>query len=154
METKCNYKAFDGMMPPCVLKPGHSGDHIDGCGGSYSNTEAEECDLPSATLESIGAIVTPKNDSPDTVAEVKKITAALTKYLKGFAYTPDGKCVRCGATLGGILGSFSWGLQNGEGACSCGYPARAYHQIEGFGTYSGILQYHQSRVELVKTELP
>lgn len=31
----CGFQLF-GMMPPCVLIPGHSGDHSDGFGGWYS----------------------------------------------------------------------------------------------------------------------
>ena len=36
-DRPCGYKAFDGMMPPCVLQYGHEGDHEDGIGGHYTN---------------------------------------------------------------------------------------------------------------------
>lgn len=39
-------------------------------------------------------------------------------------------CVECGARLGGLLGSFSWGIAYGEGFCSrCGFPYRLYHRF-------------------------
>lgn len=38
----CGFKLW-GMMPPCVLSPGHSGDHSDGCGGHYTNSAACGC---------------------------------------------------------------------------------------------------------------
>lgn len=42
-------------------------------------------------------------------------------------------CPKCGAALGGLLGSFTWGIQHGEGFCArdqCGWPARGHHVIE------------------------
>jgi hypothetical protein len=57
----------------------------------------------------------------------------INKYLNEFAST-DGKCPKCGAKLGGLLGSFTWGLAHGEGICTggfgdkCGWPCRAYHR--------------------------
>ena len=32
----CGFK-LHGFMPPCVLSPGHEGDHEDGFGGYYGN---------------------------------------------------------------------------------------------------------------------
>lgn len=41
------------------------------------------------------------------------------------------KCVYCGRTLGGLLGSFRWGLINGHGECAeCGFPYVYYHRHE------------------------
>lgn len=40
-------------------------------------------------------------------------------------------CVDCGRTLGGLLGSFTWGLVNGAGECSnCGFLYVYYHRQE------------------------
>jgi hypothetical protein len=57
---------------------------------------------------------------------------------------PDGKCVCCEERLTGVLGSFAWGIVNGEGACAaCGWPARAYHRkVGGIEFFGLILQYH------------
>lgn len=41
------------------------------------------------------------------------------------------ECVECGQQLGGLLGSFRWGIQNGHGECAaCGYPYVYYHRHE------------------------
>jgi hypothetical protein len=59
-------------------------------------------------------------------------------------------CVGCGLALTGFLiGTFTWGLANGEGYCShCGYPARAFHRFtyeDGSPTLIRcVLQYHPS----------
>lgn len=62
-------------------------------------------------------------------------------------------CIRCGTPLGGMCGSFTWGICNGEGFCGhCKYPVRAIHRIfekdgdqEPLATLSNvILQYHPS----------
>jgi hypothetical protein len=56
--------------------------------------------------------------------------ASVDAYLSHFC--PDAECLNCGAKLGGMFGSFEWGLTHGEGHCSnCGYPARGYHTIPG-----------------------
>jgi hypothetical protein len=40
-------------------------------------------------------------------------------------------CVDCGRRLGGLLGSFRWGIVNGQGECAeCGYPYVYYHRHE------------------------
>ena len=69
-----------------------------------------------------------------TGEDAQQVIDPLNKYLHEFAST-DGKCPQCGATLGGLLGSFAWGLAHGEGVCTgglfsrkCGYPCRGYHQ--------------------------
>lgn len=40
-DLECGFQAF-GMMPPCVLDPGHDGDHADGFGGHYGSTDGME----------------------------------------------------------------------------------------------------------------
>lgn len=98
--------------------------------------------LPVATVDLMGIKITPKNDLPETKELAAKLIKSVSDYLKSFVYSPDDKCVQCGATLGGLLGTFRWGMCHGEGTCECGYPARAYHRIEGFETFQHILQYH------------
>ncbi|MBT7243677.1 MAG: hypothetical protein HN879_09695 [Flavobacteriaceae bacterium] len=81
--------------------------------------------------------------------------AAMEEYLLLFA-KPTKHCLKCEAYLTGMLGSFTWGLANGEGTCSdCGYPARAHHYPklpDGTGLMEGdqpiqlILQYHPDHV--------
>ena len=103
------------------------------------------------------------NISPDLPAEV---LAAIAAYLEPFAAPqwPNGKppesadflgldsprCLKCGTPQGGIFGAFSWGIAHGEGACSCGWPARAYHSItdsQGEIVYFNVvLQYHPDHV--------
>lgn len=67
-----------------------------------------------------------------TGADAEPIITALGEYLSVFAKPNrvDGhhKCLKCGATLDGFLGSFTWGIQWGEGRCTeCGWPGRGYH---------------------------
>lgn len=90
--------------------------------------------------------------------------AAVINYLRDFAKPPATEagnllssgptCLKCGKAQAGFLGSFRWGLVHGEGSCSCGWPARAYHRIMGLDAdpepliaFVRILQYHPSVVE-------
>jgi len=104
------------------------------------------------------------NVSPELPANV---LAAIEAYLEPFAAPiwPDGKppeapdimglksqkCLECGAHQCGFLGAFSWGLAYGEGSCSCGWPARAYHRIHDESgevvRFNLVLQYHPDYVE-------
>lgn len=70
-------------------------------------------------------------------------------YIGVFAQpNPEGACLCCGA-----YGSFTWGIQHGEGSCfKCGWPARLYHFIK---TPEGeekrivrLLQYHPDAITL------
>ena len=87
--------------------------------------------------------------------------AALSEYLQTFALPVkrDGVggimqgntgCICCGKALGGFLGTFQWGIINGEGTCSsCGWPHRAHHRpkqgpVEFFEL---ILPYHPDDVK-------
>jgi hypothetical protein len=72
------------------------------------------------------------------------------------------RCLACGEPLAGMLGHFSWGLAHGEGACSCGWPARAYHYItlpdgsdmmEGGRPFICILQYHPDQITILDKSL-
>lgn len=57
--------------------------------------------------------------------------------------------------LGGIGGSFRWGIAHGEGSCArCGYPARAIHAIEGVARIANlVLQYHPSGLSFPRSEV-
>ena len=65
------------------------------------------------------------------------LKAILEQYFHHFAKPSEGggnlmmghPCIKCGEPLAGFLGSFRWGIQHGEGQCSCGWPARACHYI-------------------------
>jgi hypothetical protein len=78
-----------------------------------------------------------------------ELMATADKYFAQFVPNTTGECLCCGCRLGGLFGSFGWGLAHGEGRCGqCGYPARALHKIEGLGTLSNfILQYHPDDLE-------
>lgn len=83
---------------------------------------------------------------------------ALSGYFSQFL-APAEKCVGCERTLGGLLGSFQWGLANGEGFCGrCNYPARAYHRDIGpIELFQLILQYHPDELherEAVRVDPP
>lgn len=53
------------------------------------------------------------------------------EYMSHFVAPHEMKCVKCGTTLGGLFGSFRWGIAHGQGECSrCGWPAIAYHFLE------------------------
>lgn len=66
----------------------------------------------------------------ETVAAIK---GGIEAHFDGQAYwaqfRPDNLC-NCGMPLTGMLGSFRWGLQSGEGKCSnCDWPVRGYHDF-------------------------
>jgi hypothetical protein len=48
----CGFRAFGGMMPPCVLPAGHTGDHADGFGGHYgAGLDGGYCSEKIATVQ-------------------------------------------------------------------------------------------------------
>ena len=88
---------------------------------------------------------------------------SLDEYLEQFAqpirkenggdFTGHLKCLKCGKSLDGILGTFQWGIVHGEGNCSyCGWPCRACHRPKHEGeeifnrALQMILQYHPDYV--------
>lgn len=107
--------------------------------------------LPHCTFDAVisfyGIEITPKDDTtPEEAAElVKEIRAEFDKYAAGFL-PPASNCITCGARLGGLFGSFTWGMENGEGECGeCHYPARGHHHQDrgaGLTLRNCILQYH------------
>ena len=87
-------------------------------------TEVKHC-----TMEDLGMSLTGDESKP--------LTDAINGYLKDFTFS-DGKCPKCKANLGGILGSFTFGMTHGEGRCTggfsgkkCGWPCRALHYPKG-----------------------
>lgn len=74
------------------------------------------------------------------------LAPACTAYFRWFDPPVEGKC-SCGRWIGGVFGSFTWGIVHGEGFCgACRRPARAYHFLkdpsgEEFATLRTILFY-------------
>lgn len=77
--------------------------------------------------------------------------AAMDEYLVRFL-RPSKTCPCCDSLLGGILGTFAWGLAHGTGSCGiCRWPVRVYHLIQ-FGSEEPIrltlmLAYHPDEVK-------
>ena len=100
---------------------------------SAVTTKPKHCDLAS-----IGYSV--EGDDAD------RIEAVFNLYLIDFIAPCD--CILCGKQLGGLMGTFTWGLVHGEGFCgNCKWPARGKHIIADtdgseLGTLNMILQYH------------
>lgn len=100
------------------------------------NQEVKHCTIADIGIEAV---------SEDAQPLVDHINA----QLHGFAST-GGKCPKCGARLGGLIGAFKWGLCHGEGICTggfngkCGWPCRALHRItnlEGEEIFDRALQH-------------
>lgn len=69
----------------------------------------------------------------------------MEEYFARFLPPAEGlPCINCHRPLGGLLGTFTWRIQHGEGECGhCGYPARAIHYDVGvIKSFECILQYH------------
>ncbi len=108
-------------------------------------------EIKHCTIEDLGISITGQ-DAPSLVD-------SIDQYLNEFAST-GGKCPNCGSPLGGLLGSFTWGIVHGEGRCTggvygkCGWPCRGLHYIkdsEGKEIFDRavpvILAYHPKFVE-------
>ena len=91
-------------------------------------TELEHC-----TIEDIGMEITGE-DAPPLVAAINEYLSAFAKPAKcdqPGSLTGTCDCLKCGRRLNGLLGTFTWGMVNGEGYCSnCHWPARYYHDIK------------------------
>lgn len=93
--------------------------------------------IPRCTMADIGMTVTPHDDAD---AEAKAVAEDLTILIENYLYdfAAPNKCPQCGESLGGMFGSFAWGLVHGEGRCtgprfsgdSCNWPVRGYHRIK------------------------
>lgn len=104
--------------------------------------------------------------TPETPQWVKD---ALEGYFAQFAAPRVGdgdgfmfgkwKC-SCGRPLGGLVGTFTWGMAHGEGCCSeCSRPARGKHYIkdaEGkeFFACDLVLLYHCDEEAAISTTVP
>lgn len=106
----------------------------------------EARNLPRAT----SAILNIENKAvtDDEKEKTAAVIRRLDEYLSDFL-PPSGKCVNCDSALGGLLGSFTWGIVHGEGFCAlCGYPGAAHHFIKDsdgsdlLTIRNMILQYH------------
>lgn len=131
--TKCNFS----------LEPGAAANSkCPDCGENlHLFSEDKKC-----TIEDLGIMLSGP-DAHLTIAEIND-------YLKIFA--PPGNCPSCNSKLGGLMGSFSWGLCHGEGQCSCGWPCRGYHRPKNkdgeeiFTTALPVaLPYHPSEFDLI-----
>lgn len=91
------------------------------------NALARRIAMPHCTISDIGIEAVSEDGQP--------LVDHINEYLHQFAST-GGKCPKCDAKLGGLLGSFTWGLCHGEGICTggfsgkCGWPCRALHRIK------------------------
>lgn len=124
------------------------GEHANACDPGDVSFAFEHCTVDTAGFKITGA-------------DAQLAIDCLNKYFHDFAVT-DGKCPQCGARLGGLLGSFTWGLAHGEGYCTgnmlgsdkCHWPCRAYHRPalangeEIFEqTITNVLPYHPDVVQ-------
>lgn len=102
--------------------------------------------LPVCSCSTLGIIIRVKDDTPDpSVAEQnrKELMAELDAYLSDFV--AGDKCPGCNWSLGGFLGSFTWGIEHGEGFCSnCQYPCRGHHNIGRTQLNNTVLAFHPS----------
>ncbi len=121
-----------------------------------------ETDIDVCTISDLGIEITGEDAQPliDAINSYLEIFAKPVKSERGSSFLLGGrKCLKCDALLDGVMGSFQWGMANGEGTCSnCGWPARAYHNPkddEGniFNRpLERILQYHPSSVTTKETD--
>ena len=115
-----------------------------------SLAELRALDIPVATCERLGIQFRRKYpghrrwSSFDNGVDVPVLIQQADKYLKHFCAEPI--CPACDRKLGGIFGTFRWGMATGEGSCSaCGYPCRAIHDIKAVGILTNMaLAYHPS----------
>lgn len=112
--------------------------------------------VKACTLDDLGMSITGEEAAP----LIESINAYLANFVAG------GKCPKCGAKLGGLLGSFTWGLAFGEGHCTggltgtkCGWPCRGVHAINGADgepifeqSLPIVLAYHPNAVKLEPKE--
>lgn len=112
--------------------------------------------LPRATTANTFT-VRPKGGGDLTEAQQRErdeIAAKLDPYLADFVPFQK-ECICCGRVLVGTapevllgLGTFRWGLCNGEGECSeCGWPSRVYHDVPDAISWELALQYHPDALE-------
>ncbi len=97
--------------------------------------------LPHATCKTLGLTLMSKDAGEGAVQTIADVTAEINQYLQSFTIGPN--CPGCGEQLGGLFGTFQWGIRAGEGSCSyCRYPARAHHATKSLSDLNTILPYH------------
>ena len=112
--------------------------------------------LPRATIVNTFT-VKPKGGGEMTEAQQRErdeIAAKLDPYLADFVPFQK-ECICCGRVLVGTapevllgLGTFRWGLCNGEGECrECRWPSRVYHDVPDALRWELVLQYHPDALE-------
>lgn len=110
------------------------------------------------TMADAGVVAELKEGAGDAEREaIEDLAAYFTIFAKPEAGEHKNlgcKCLKCGEYIGGLLGTFTWGLCHGEGFCgACKWPARAHHFIKDrhgadLATIRGVvLQYHPDEVE-------
>ena|SRR3972149_5072444 len=70
--------------------------------------------------------------APDTAYYLKSLQDQheWTQLVAALDRVSTDTCVSCGLNLGGFLGTFAWGIQNGVGFCShCDFPYLYYHRF-------------------------
>ena len=86
--------------------------------------------------------------SGDGAKKLKESKALQEEALKLCEACPPVECCPiCQSELNGILGTFNWGIVNGEGQCTkCGLALRYYHRI-GHGGNQVTLQFFYPLVQ-------
>ena len=112
--------------------------------------DVDVCTTADIGIEIIGSGAPPMIDAIDEYLSIfsKPVKRDDGNFLMGRI-----ECLKCGKALDGPMGSFQWGIANGEGNCSgCGWPCRAHHSPKDSDgeifdkALVLILQYHPSRV--------
>lgn len=115
---------------------------------TYVLAELQAKNLPVADCELIGLVLKAKEGcevTPEVQADIDEIKKNVNEYLTKFL--PPGICPGCDSKLGGMLGTFMWGLAHGEGYCSsCNYPCRGSHDLPDIA-FAMLLPYHPSVLE-------
>lgn len=87
----------------------------------------------------------------ETEREKANVYRALNAYLHHFTllqltqktsfFTGGNHCPNCISPLGGMLGTFTYGIVHGEGRCGrCGYPCRTRHVVTDPDTGEELLE--------------
>ena len=121
-----------------------------------------ETDIDVCKISDIEIEITGEGSQPliDAINSYLEIFAKPVKREGGSSLLLGGlKCLKCDVQLDGAMGSFQWGIANGEGTCSnCSWPARAYHSPKDDEgkifdrPLEKILQYHPSGVMTKDTD--
>lgn len=85
----------------------------------------------------VEAPVKPTQEQVDKLNEEKSSVFTILDFeqqTEGTLWVRDkNKCVQCGSDLGGLFGSFEWGIVNGHGICGkCETSYQYYHRIRDF----------------------